>query len=272
MVGKDPAVNKYKRAKGNIRVRNGRSRRTLVKMFLNASFKLAAIILICFIAREGWIRINRSETFRVKSVKFSGMNRVSRGELEKILKGASGTSIFQINLREYNTCLMSHPWIKKSVIYKILPDTLDVKIEERIPGAVAQLTAGVHLIDMDGVVIKEVDNSESLKLPLMVGLTSGPVGNSGKLKRAMGVISCIKENHQDFFSRLSVIDLSDENKLSLRISGFQGELFVDPENSGRNIINYLAIENLLKRRYESIDYVDLRWNRQIYIKQGIPNG
>ncbi len=272
MVGRDITKNKYKRDRNNLIVRKERSRKFLFKLVFSVLLKLSILVLVFFIAREGWTVINKSETFSIKTIKYSGMNRVSVAELDKILDGVPGSSIFQIELDKYSKELMEHCWIKKVVIYRILPDKLDVRIEERIPGAVAQLTTGVYLVDQDGKIIKKVDDSAYLSLPLLVGLNRGPLSDRDRLESVMETIACLGKEHKEFLSRLSVIDLSNDSTLSLKLRGFDGNIYIDSEDGDRNIVNYLAIEELLKRRYGSVDYVDLRWKGQIYIKQGIPNG
>lgn len=270
MVGKDTGTNRYRRSKGNISVRKGRSRKNMFRLLLGFTLRMVLIALIVIAADRLWGYVNESDTFRIETVSFSGLERVQKKELERAVGEVRGQSIFKADLPGLASMIATHPWIKKAVVYRTLPDRLDIKITERIPAALAGLGKGMKLVDTEGVIIQNAEKGEFSRLPLLTGLEDADSGTG--IASATGAVALLSEKEPGLLHRIERIDLSEKDKLIISLRGFDGKIYLNREDNVRNITNYMAIEHLIRKRYTSIEYVDLRWKRQISVKQGTPNG
>ena len=74
---------------------------------------------------------------------------------EKKVKQAELLNIFELDLKVLREELEKVPEIEKVEIRRVLPDTLDIQITERIPVAFLEQMNGNLLVDKDGVVIRK---------------------------------------------------------------------------------------------------------------------
>ncbi|HEY3587225.1 MAG TPA: cell division protein FtsQ/DivIB, partial [Myxococcaceae bacterium] len=107
--------------------------------------------------------------------------------------------------------MSAHPWVRTVQVTRSLPDTLQLRVEERTPVALASL-GDLYVVDADGAPFKRVSPAESLDLPLLTGLTreqaeKNPAGTAVRLREALGVVDV----YQHAFERplLSEIQLGE---------------------------------------------------------------
>ena len=65
------------------------------------------------------------------------------------------------------------PWVKHAQVMRLLPSTLQVVIEERIPFAVWQSQGKTYVVDVEGAVIAPAVREAYASLPLVVGEGAG---------------------------------------------------------------------------------------------------
>ena len=65
------------------------------------------------------------------------------------------------------------PWVKHAQIMRLLPSTLQVVIEERVPFAVWQSRGQTYVVDVEGAVIAPAVREAYPNLPLVVGEGAG---------------------------------------------------------------------------------------------------
>ncbi|MEG1501347.1 MAG: FtsQ-type POTRA domain-containing protein, partial [Clostridiales bacterium] len=87
-----------------------------------------------------------------------------------------GDNIFAASLAGVESWLRIEPYIKSSVITRKLPNTINIKVEERIPVAVLPTGRGFLFIDDAGRVLSRKTQVADLPLPLIVGVAGLPVG------------------------------------------------------------------------------------------------
>ncbi|HEU5046319.1 MAG TPA: cell division protein FtsQ/DivIB [Rickettsiales bacterium] len=107
--------------------------------------------------------------FSLKSIYLQGRVATPVAEITQAMNVTSGTPILAISLPEMKQALEAIPHIKHVQIARILPNQLDVQIEERAPVAIWQHNSSLHLVDDDGVVMEYADPAQYKNLLLIVG-------------------------------------------------------------------------------------------------------
>ncbi len=127
----------------------------------------------------------------------------------------SRPNLFEIDLLILRNELQKVAEIESAEVRRILPDTLEIKITERIPVAILQKKNSIRVIDRHGVVVLRhrcVDISGTL--PVLKNFKT-PVPNVGtvfeELKPALAFIQLTKVNRAYSKLRIQEIDLSKEN-------------------------------------------------------------
>ena len=65
------------------------------------------------------------------------------------------------------------PWIKHAQVMRLLPSTLQVVIEERVPFAMWQIHGQTYVVDAEGVMLAPALREAYADLPLVVGEGAG---------------------------------------------------------------------------------------------------
>ena len=105
----------------------------------------------------------------VESVQLEGRMRADRQAILAALGVQRGTPILAIDLDAAEMHLEAVPWVRTASIERQLPDTLFVRITERVPLALWQHQGKFDLVDQDGAVIANGDPAAFPMLPQIVG-------------------------------------------------------------------------------------------------------
>jgi cell division protein FtsQ len=113
--------------------------------------------------------LTQSNYFEAKTIKVHGNERLSK---ESILKQAGiklRDNILGMNLKVLRNNLLADPWIATAEIERELPDTIQIRIKERIPVAVVELNRPFFLSE-GGKIFKPVESSDRDDVPVITGL------------------------------------------------------------------------------------------------------
>jgi cell division protein FtsQ len=94
-------------------------------------------------------------------------------ELATALATGPGTNMLAFDTDAAKERLERVSWVKHAQVMRLLPSTLQVVIEERVPFAVWQSHGQTRVIDADGVVIAPAVREAYADLPLVVGEGAG---------------------------------------------------------------------------------------------------
>lgn len=91
--------------------------------------------------------------FAVKNIMVDGRHYTDVDTLKAMIAMDKGDPIFDFDPGKTKADLEKLSWVKKAHVERRLPDTLYIKIEERVPLALWQRNQKLALIDADGVVL-----------------------------------------------------------------------------------------------------------------------
>jgi cell division protein FtsQ len=107
--------------------------------------------------------------FGVKRITIEGQQHVTDAELAAALGAGSGSMILAFDTDAAKQRLEHVPFIKHAQVMRLLPSTLQVVIEERVPFAVWQSKGKTYVIDAEGNVLAPAVREAYADLPLVVG-------------------------------------------------------------------------------------------------------
>jgi cell division protein FtsQ len=138
---------------------------------------------------DGWA--SSSPRFALRTVKVQGLRRATEHELLRLAGVAPGTNLWSLDPSAVAQAMGAHPWVRTVEVTRSLPDTLQLRVEERTPVALASL-GDLYVVDLDGAPFKRVSAAEALDLPLLTGLTreaaeKDPAGTAARLREGLAV-------------------------------------------------------------------------------------
>ena len=172
---------------------------------------LAALVSLAWIGfqLDGWAA--RSPHFALRTVKVQGLRRATEKELLRLAGVAPGMNLWSLDPAAVAQAMAAHPWVRTVEVTRSLPDTLQLRVEERAPVALASL-GDLYVVDAEGAPFKRVSPAETLDLPLLTGITreqaeKDPAGTAARLREALAVADVYQ--HAFDRPRLSEIQLGE---------------------------------------------------------------
>lgn len=210
--------NKEKQNKKNAprmsdKVKKEKSRKSIfIKNFL-------IIAIIIFLT----ILLLNSSLFNIKEIVVEGNSVLSQNKIISISTLNLDENIFKFNKNNIKKALLENPYIENVDISRKLPNTVLIKIEERIPTYILQFTDSYVYINNQGYML-EISN-DKIDVPILVGFTTDlsniKVGNrlDNKDLEKMNMVIKIYETAKnvELAQYITKIDVSDtkEYKISM---------------------------------------------------------
>ena len=111
--------------------------------------------------------------FGVKRITVEGQQHTTDAELTRALGAGPGSFMLAFDTDAAKERLEQVPWVKHAQVMRLLPSTLQVVIEERVPFAVWQSRGQTYVVDVEGAVIAPAVREAYPNLPLVVGEGAG---------------------------------------------------------------------------------------------------
>jgi cell division protein FtsQ len=230
------------------------------------------VIVTTALAYAGWrgaAHVATAASLQVTSITVAGNQRLSTGEVRSLVDGLHGRHILGLDLSEWQERLLSSAWVEEANLRRVLPGTIEVRIRERTPMAIARVGNALYLIDPKGVVIDEYGPAYAeFDLPMVDGL-AGPARRGAvdvtRIALAGRVIAALAAR-PDLASRVSLIDVSNAHDAVVMLEGDTALLRLGEEAFVERLQQYFDLGEALRQRVAVIDYVDLRFPERLYVR------
>lgn len=238
-----------------------------------------------------WTVVTASAWFSVQQINVHGAARLSTGEVTMLLDGLYGSNVVVTALEPWRERLLGSPWVKDVSLRRVLPDAVDVVIDERVPVAIARSGRSLQLVDTDGVVIDDYGpRYAALDLPILEGWTPSPLptgraagdaaaegtgsGTDGEAPAAAVVddrtalaIAVLRDlADAGLLWRVSQIDVSRPHDAVAMLNDDPTRLHLGDEAFATRLQSYLDMVRRLQSLAADLEYVDLRFDDRVYIR------
>ena len=213
----------------------------------------------------------RSRLIAISHVLVHGNARLSNGEVEALIDGIRGQSLLLVDLDQYRKRLMDSPWVADATLWRVLPSTVEVRIVERTPMAVARLGQQLYLVDREGVIIDGFGPQyRDFDLPIVDGLIAAPSAGGPPVDRERvqltGRFLDAMQARPDLRQRLSQVDVSSPRDVVVLLDEDAALLHLGDDHFVDRLRTYFELAPKLHERVPAIDYVDLRYDERIYVR------
>ena len=251
-------------------VKPSRHRRTLRSLIGPAIIAVCLLAVVAFALVRGRTLLARVGMLQVDRISVHGNERLSKGEVEGILNGLRGQSLFGTDLDVWRNRLMASPWVRDAALRRSLPSTVDVAISERTPVGVSRVGDAMYLVDERGILIDQYGPQYAdFDLPLIDGLampsSDGSAADTARAELAARIITSIRTK-PDLAKKLSQIDVADLHNASVILSGDPAVIYLGDDLFVQRLQQYVDLAPALRERVPAIDYVDLRFDDRIYVR------
>ena len=218
---------------------------SFVNFFVPLFFILCIMFCIGFLGFMGYRTVTASSFFDVKQIEVKGTNKVSREDIERIVRLESEKNgVWNADLQKIREQIENTPYVKTATVSRILPDGIRVNITERSQKAIARIDGGDFWVDDDGVVLVLIGKDETRPPFFIQGWNRGrdekaQAENKERVKIYLDMINEWQE--YDLAKRVKAVDLTNVK-----------EPFAITEDSGEKVAIELESNNLAKRLKDGI--------------------
>ena len=224
-------------------------------------------IYLFWIGYEG---LAHSSLFEVRRVEITGLQRLSHGDLAPLIGVDPSMRLFEVDLEALKGRLLTHPWIKEVQIRKTYPDTLAVRVFERLPIAVVEEDFRKILVDDTGRALGEAGESA---WPVLQGidlaaLREGDPDQQAAFLKAMTLLSLMEQGRTVPTPHGTpdsiTIDVGYPKEAVLEQDGYR--IRFGEEDFREKWERYRLVESDMAKRKGHIKEVDLRFPGQVIVR------
>ncbi|WP_303852518.1 cell division protein FtsQ/DivIB [Seleniivibrio woodruffii] len=196
--------------------------------------------------KKGADAFTESGYFKVKSVNVKGLIKADGNKVETMVKSMVGQSIFDVKPETID--YSGDSWVERMEIRKVFPDRLDVVVFEKRPVFKLQYTRGCFTATSTGLMIK--DTCEGVRIKMEQQVKEEDFKEFIKMYEKAAVLKDKNINLKQFYFTMV------ENGIELRASYNQADF----ERM------YATYQDIIRKRYKEIEYVDMRIPDKIFVK------
>lgn len=245
-------------------------------LYRNLGFSLLIIFIFFLLFHSATNWCNYQNFFALDSAIIKGNYLVAKNHIIKTGNIHKNMNVLATDCKQIRTNLETHPYVKAAIVSKRYPNKLFINIKERMP--IAYLNAGnLLLIDKEGIVLPVPDKVIRNQLPVITvapdsaykvipgqSMESPEINQITKLMIDTFVLS------RPLYNVISEIRYNlDTAELILFNKDTGYPIYFGNNNFKKKIHSLAKFQRILsgKKRLSDYRYIDLRWNRQIVVKE-----
>jgi cell division septal protein FtsQ len=219
----------------------------LVNFFVPLFFILCIVFCLGFLIFMGYRTVTASAFFDAKAIDISGANRASRDEMERIVRSQTEKySVWNANLDAIRNDVEKLPYVKSVAVSRILPNGIQIRVDERIPKAIVRLNNGDFWVDESAIVITEVSRNEQRPNFVLRGWDESKTERANKdNQERLRLFLKMQNEWQDLgiANRVSVVNISDlqDPQAIVQDSGEPVSIYLGREDFGKRLQKGLEI-------------------------------
>jgi cell division septal protein FtsQ len=211
-----------------------------------------------------------SSWLTVRHIVVHGNNRLSTPDVEALLAGIRSERILNIDFEAYRKRVMDSPWVADVSMRRVLPSTVELRLVERVPMAIARLGPQLYLVDSAGVIMDEFGPQDrDFDLPIVDGLVTasrgGPVTDADRVHLTGRFFDALAAR-ADLRRRISQVDVSNARDLVAILDSGPAALHLGDARFVERLTTYFEISQALHDQFSDLDYVDLRFDERVFVR------
>jgi cell division septal protein FtsQ len=246
--------------------RSGLHKRRRFRIVFAAAVMLVAAAVVLSVMAYRFI--TNPDRFHVRQIIVQGAEFADREEIEARVRELTDSNVLLVDLEEVCRAVEQLPWVEKAKARKVLPDTLQIAVVERLPVVYVVLGDRIYLADESGILIDEWRPEHPFIGPPVVrgfdGLSREETRE--RVRLAAVLLKELRQRRPEWYDRISEVLADQPRRLTVLLRDTDTPIIVGDTEITERLEKYFSIEEELKRRYDTLEYIDVRFDRRLYAK------
>lgn len=201
-------------------------------------------------------------SFPIRSILFYGNKHLTDDELKLLAGIHSDDNLITISEKKVCEKLLRSPWVRSVSVRKELPHTMAIFIEEVTPFALLEMNNHLFIINERGELLEELKDDP---IPFLPVIRTNPYNKSNEwLSEALSLARSMSELGFPMERNQIEIIVSKPQELTAVIDGTVVK--VGSGEYKEKLKRLLELEEEIKKRNISVDFIDLRFENRVVIK------
>ena len=238
---------------------------------------LAPLVVITALAVWGGQVALSSSLLQLRDIVVVGTERLSVQDIESLVTGLRDEHVLQVDFDAYRRRVQASPWVADVHFSRELPATIRIAVTERRPVAVARLDQQLYLVDEGGSIIDGYSPQyREFDLPVVAGLISSPksgppVADPDRMRLAASLLRELG-TRSDLLNRVSEVDVTNAHDAVVMFDDDATWVHLGEGQFVDRLQRYVDLRPTFIDRFGELDYVDLRFGKQVYVRGQDRNG
>jgi cell division protein FtsQ len=246
-------------------------RRGLRKALRRAAWWAAGGLVVMVVLGWAVYAAAESSVLRVSHITIIGNAHLSPADVETLLTGLEHENILAVDLDAYRAKVMKSSWVQSVTLRRVLPATIEVRITERAPIAIARIKQQLFLVDGAGVIIDPYGPQyREFDLPIVDGLTGSAADAAAPVDpERVALVQRLLHDlapRPDLVRRLSQVDVSNPRDAVVLIDDEPARLHLGDEEFLQRLQRYEESAARLHEQFPVIDYIELRFGKNVFVR------
>ena len=215
-------------------------------------------------------KISGHPVFTVRAVTVEGASYLSNDDIIATAGVEPGVNIFDVNLAEVSRVLNERYTVEDFVVYRKLPDTVAIEVQERTPVALLSLDTLVG-VDKNGEPLPHIGAELIDTLPIITGVKNvNALSDSTVKMRIKAGIALLDRIHRDapaVYGRVSEVDVSSISGLGINLVDNGIQVIIGDRDWSRKIPNLERIINEVTWRKDDVKVLDIQSGKTIVLRK-----
>ncbi|HOJ32798.1 MAG TPA: FtsQ-type POTRA domain-containing protein [Candidatus Hydrogenedentes bacterium] len=213
--------------------------------------------------------LHDAKGFRLQRIRIAGTEHLDPDTVVNASGLTSADNVLLLNTQAVAKRLLANPYIKNCKIRRVLPNSVEIFVEERIPSATVMIHNRTFTISEDGVVLEEIPNAGEHIGPLITDIPGIDIVEPGQnianaaLTAAFEVFRAFSKTEFATTVQISEISARHPNDIRLYCDNLPFEIRWgrgDFETQARRLDALWKYKN---RQLDFNEYCDLRFGQDV---------
>jgi cell division protein FtsQ len=235
--------------------------------------KVGALILVAAAIGLVFGANTWKSNLKIKQIRVRGNGIIGVNEIVQLTRIQPGAYLYKVNLLTIQQNVMSQYYIKDAVVKRSLPNSIDIRVAERIPLAIINSGETMYL-DEDGVVLPRSVANKQLDLPVLSGVTQGENLKLGSMLKqpdvceALQLLYVMKKVYRTIYHNISEVQLRNGGDIILYSTEGGVPIIYGRGDMASKLVRLEKFWDtaVVTRGPKDLQYIDLRYQDQVVVR------